>query len=369
MGRLTRRVKFIARERRLSVPAEFLHIKQIERGDPLRVGVVDSDLYVLHPDDWERLEGMSGHMGKWFPGEQHPFFRMFETGIEVKLGSQDRVVLPRTFPYNPGETLRLHWEIQGDVLRLSPEAAGVQVAAPPQAQIQTSMVDFFGDGDGDADGPELDRREARRQFTERVRVDAIDHRDHTCSSQSPFPGEALVRSIRVEGIRHPVVLHIRADGVHQIVHGFRRVAAAQQLKMASVPALVFRDLGTNDVVRLKLLESDEVNTDDGTTLRRLQSTVKLYQGQVDLDEIEKITGRRKRTLQRYLRVAGDRVLREAIERGRVSIFKAEEILKAGIDPELAIRKRMTVKEIRTAADKQGEARRQPRRRIHRRPNL
>ena len=35
MGKLTRRVKFIAKERRLSIPAEFLHEHGIERGDRL----------------------------------------------------------------------------------------------------------------------------------------------------------------------------------------------------------------------------------------------------------------------------------------------------------------------------------------------
>ena len=43
--------------------------------------------------------------------------------------------------------------------------------------------------------------------------------------------------------------------------------------------------------------------------------------------IEEITGRRKRTLQRYLRVAQNPSIRGAVEAGQVSIFKAEEILK------------------------------------------
>jgi len=146
------------------------------------------------------------------------------------------------------------------------------------------------------------------------------------------------------------------------VHGFRRLSAARQLKLSRVPAIVFRGLDGDDRDRLKLMEAEEPAPLDGTPLRRLQSTVKLYQGQVDLAEIEKITGRRKRTLQRYLRVAENHVLRDAIERGRLSIFKAEEILKAGIDPEMAIRRKMTVKEIRAAARRAAQNRRRPRRR-------
>ena len=361
MGKLTRRVKFIARERRLSIPAEFLHRNGIQRGDPLMVSLQGRDLYVFHPDTWERMVELAGNVDRWFPSDQHPFFRMMEFGAPVKLGSQDRVVLPKTFPFHPGETLRLHWDLQEGFLRLTPEEFPVDRASSPGARAtQTTLVDYFGAGGAKA----FDRKGAVRKLTERIMMSEIDHKDRCCSTQSPIPGEALLRSIRVEGIRRPVVLREREDGAYQIVHGFRRVSAARQLKMAGIPAVVFRGLSDEDRDRLKLMETEDAPPMDSSPLRRLQSTVKLYQGQVDLAEIEKITGRRKRTLQRYLRVAENHVLRDAIERGRLSIFKAEEILKAGIDPELAIRRKMTVKEIKAAARRNAQGRR-PRRRTQR----
>ncbi len=361
MGKLTRRVKFIARERRLSIPAEFLHRNGVQRGDLLMVSIQGRELYVFQKDAWERMADLAGNMDRWFPSEQHPFFRMLEFGVPVKLGSQDRIVLPKTFPFHPGETIRLHWDLQDGFIRMTPEEfAPDRASVPRPAATQTSMVDYFGNGEGDL----FDRKETMRRLTERVALREIDHRDRCCSTQSPIPGEALLRSIRVEGIRRPVILRELEDGTHQIVHGFRRVSAARQLKMSNLPAVVFRGLSEDDRDRLKLMETEEAPPMDSSPLRRLQSTVKLYQGPVDLAEIEKITGRRKRTLQRYLRVAENHILRDAIERGRLSIFKAEEILKAGIDPELAIRRKMTVKEIRATARRGAQGRR-PRRRSQR----
>ncbi len=362
MGKLTRRVKFIARERRLSIPAEFLHRHSVQRGDQLWVAVRGQELYVFHPDAWKNLRDLSSSVVRWYSDEHHPFFKMLEFGITVKLGSQDRIVLPRDFPFHSEETLRMHWELQDGFLRMTPEETAPHLRSTTSTRVsQTSMSDFF----GSSSGRSFDREMATRKLVERIPVRRIDHRDLCCSTQSPIPSEALLRSIRIEGIRHPLLLRKLPGGTFQIIHGYRRVAAARRLKMSAVPCIVFESISDDDRDRLKLVASDDQPMSEGTPLRRLQSTVKLYQGQVELSEIEKITGRRKRTLQRYLRVAENKVLREAIEKGRLSIFKAEEILKAGIDPEMAIRRKMTVKEIRAAARKSAQGRRRPRRRTHR----
>lgn len=366
MGKLTRRVKFIARERRLSIPAEFLHRHHIQRGDPMWVSIHDKELYVFDAQGWQDKKELAASMSRWFPDEKHAYFGMFEFGIQVRLGSQDRIVLPKTFPFQPQETVRLHWELLDGMLRMTPEQAlPAPLAAVARPAAQTSLADYLGTSGGE----HFDRKRATHEFTERISMERIDLQDQTCSTQPPIPGEALLRSLRVEGIRRAVVLWRREDGKFQIIHGFRRVAAARQLKMASVPALVFRGLSIEDRDRLKIMEYDDAPVLESTPLRRLQSTVKLYQGQVDFNEIEKITGRRKRTLQRYLRVAGNQVLRDAIESGRLSIFKAEEILKAGVDPEIAIRRKMTVKEIRAHGRRNASGGSRPRRRIHRRGSI
>ena len=358
MGKLTRRVKFIARERRLSIPAEFLNAFGVQRGDNLWISVNGRELYVFHSDAWKRLRELTASVGRWYSSEHHPFFRMLEFGVSLRLGSQDRIVLPKDFPYHAKETVRLHWELQDGFLRMTPEETtpGIRPVAVDRPT-QTSMADYF----GSRDTPSFDPKAATRRLVERVNVRDIDQADLTCSTQSPMPGEALLRSIRIEGIRRPVVLRRDEDGSHAVIHGFRRIASARRLKMSTVPAIVFAGISDDDRDRLKLLSSEEQPLNESTPLRRLQSTVKLYQGQVDLAEIEKITGRRKRTLQRYLRVAENKVLREAIERGRLSIFKAEEILKAGVDPEMAIRRKLTVKEIRAAARRSSQTRRRSRR--------
>ena len=60
MGRLTRRVKFIAKERRLSIPAEFLHLHHIERGDSLVICVLRQQLYCFPLSAYERYSEVAG---------------------------------------------------------------------------------------------------------------------------------------------------------------------------------------------------------------------------------------------------------------------------------------------------------------------
>jgi ParB-like chromosome segregation protein Spo0J len=151
------------------------------------------------------------------------------------------------------------------------------------------------------------------------------------------------------------------DGGFQVIEGFRRLAAARQLRVRSVSAVVWRDISEEDCARLKLLQPASEPTTAGSTLQRLQSTLRLHNDQVALREIEHITGRRKRTIQRYLRVAQHPRVRDAVESGRLSIFKAEEILKAGIDAEEAVREGWTVKEIRERGRKNGKRKARPRR--------
>ena len=361
MGKLTRRVKFIAKERRLSIPAEFLHEHGIERGDSLVVSAWAEKLYVFSLPDWERTQAMVAQAERFFPDTEHPFLRVIEGGVTLRLGSQDRIVLPRSFPFQAESNTRMHWELVDGVLQLEPEARVVpdRTSAGSNAG-QRSLLDFMA-----ANTPTLekfDRQEAAAQLIETVSVVRIAWRDRTWESNGIVPPDGLVRSVKVEGVRRPLVLRELEDGNYQVVDGFHRLAAARQLKVRAVPALVWRGISEEDCRRLKLMEPPREQTAAHSPLQRLQSTVRLHDDQVALKEIEHITGRRKRTLQRYLRIAQDERIRDAVESGRLSIFKAEEILKAGVDPEEAILGGWTVKTIREMGRKQVHKR--PRRRDH-----
>lgn len=359
MGKLTRRVKFIAKERRLSIPAEFLHEHGIERGDSLVVSAWADRLYVFSLPGWERTRAIVAQAERFFPETQHPFLHVVEAGVQLRLGSQDRIVLPRTFPFQQEANTRMHWELVDGVLQLEPEQRTVPERAQQPAG-QRSLLDFMA-----ANTPTLekfDRQEAVAQLVETVSVARIAWRDRTWESNGIVPGDALVRSIKVEGVRRPLVLRELEDGNYQVIDGFHRLAAARQLRIRSVPALVWRGIADEDCRRLKLMEPPREQAVAHSPLQRLQSTVRLHDDQVALKEIEHITGRRKRTLQRYLRIAQDERIRDAVEAGRLSIFKAEEILKAGVDPEEAIAGGWTVKTIREMGRKQGTKR--PRRRDH-----
>jgi ParB-like chromosome segregation protein Spo0J len=351
MGRLTRRVKFIAKERRLSIPAEFLHLHEIERGDSLVVCTLRQQLYCFPVGVYERYTELAEQLANWCPGQEHPFAGVVRTGAKVRLGSQDRIVLPKKFPFAMESSGKLAWELVDGVLVMEPELGNMPVGPALTAPAgQGNLMDLMTPREGAAST--FDRDEASEEMVEMISTARIDWRDRTFSDGPAVPGDALLRSIRVEGLRRPLVL--REQGGHfQVIEGFKRLAAARKLQIRSVPALVWRGVSEDDCRRLKLMEGPAEVSSGNTSLNRLQSTIRLHQGQVALKEIEQITGRRKRTLQRYLRVAQSPDIHRAVEEGRLSIFKAEEILKAGVDPQQAIDEGWTVKTIRAQGSEAG----------------
>lgn len=342
MGKLTRIVKFIAAERRLSIPAEFLHAHSIERGSKLVVTAHGERLVVATEADLAAWNQVLAVAERLFPGGDHPFVHLAKNACTLRLGSQDRVVLPKDFPFRSERPLRLRWDLQDGLLTMEPET-GAERADDEDVQ-QRSLLDYMSANHSPTPTFEID--DAGQSLIEEVSVARIDPRDRTWANGAAQPSDAMLRSIRVEGVRRPIVLREREGGAFQVIDGFRRLQAARQLKLRSVPAVVWRGLDDDGCRRLKLLEPGRADGTDATPRHRLQSTVRLHEDQVALKEIEHITGRRKRTLQRYLRVAQDRHVKDAVEGGRLSIFKAEEILKAGLDPDEAIREGWTVKEIR-----------------------
>lgn len=360
MGKLTRIVKFIAAERRLSIPAEFLHAHGIERGGALVVSTSGDRLFVASEECWARWRDSVLLAERWFPGHEHPFLSVVQGGVTLRLGSQDRVVLPRDFPFTSDRPLRLRWDLNDGVLTMEPEQQGERPAQ--ETTKQHSLLDYMSANHSPEPGFDADRDD--NTLIEEVSVARIDPRDRTWATGSAAPSDAMLRSIKVEGIRRPIVLREKDGGAFQVIDGFRRLQAARQLRLRSVPAVVWRGIDDEACRRLKLMEPPRTDSLESTPRHRLQSTVRLHEDQVALKEIEHITGRRKRTLQRYLRVAQDRRVKDAVESGRLSIFKAEEILKAGLDAEEAIREGWTVKEIRDRGRR--NARRRSRRagRVH-----
>ena len=351
MGRLTRRVKFIARERRLSIPAEFLHSHGIARGDSLVVCSLRGQLYCFPVDSFERYCDLATQLQGWFPEQEHPFQEVVRTGVKLRLGSQDRIVLPKTFPFSMEASCRLSWDMVEGVLVMEPEHNQLPERPslnPPTGQ--GSLLDLMSHRGGEPSG--FDRDEAAEEMVEEISLARIDWRDRTFADGPSIPGEALVRSVKVEGVQRPVILR-EHEGHFQVIDGFRRVTAARQLRMRTVPALVWRGVSEEDCRKLKLMDGSGEVAPASSALTRLQSTVRLHEDNVALKEIEHLTGRRKRTLQRYLRVAQSPDIKEAVEGGRLSIFKAEEILKAGVDPEQAILEDWTVKTIREMGTKSG----------------
>jgi len=251
MGKLTRRVKFIAKERRLSIPAEFLHQHGIERGDEIVVSARGDRLYVFPLAHWDRYVALAGQLKAWFPQEDHPFLGVVGSGAVLRLGSQDRIVLPKSFPFRLEASTRMHWELIDGVVIMEPETASPERPAFAEPTGQASLLPLMGSANGK---PAFDRAEAASQLVEHVSIGRIDWRDKTFSDGPNNAGEALVRSIKVEGVRRPLVLREK-DGGFQVIDGFRRLTAARQLRLRQVPAIVWRDLEDEDCQRLRLMDA------------------------------------------------------------------------------------------------------------------
>lgn len=354
MGKLTRIVKYIAPERRLSIPAEFLHEHSIRRGDPIIISATADRLFALPPSLFERWTHLGAQARRWFPEASHPLLDALERGHTVRLGSQDRVVLPKDLAFTLDRSTRMHWEVDGGLLQMQPEMPAAADRAPlADGPGQRSLLEYIS---ANHQPPQAFQREAAANaLVEEVSVARIDHRDRTWGNGASMPADSMIRSVKVEGVRVPIVLRELASGGFQVIDGWKRLQAARQLRLKAVPAIVWRGVDDDTIRRIKLLEAPR-EEEDSTPRLRLQNTVRLHEDQVALHEIEHITGRRKRTLQRYLRVAQDRVVKDAVECGRLSIFKAEEILKAGVSADEAIREGWTVKEIRDQGRRQGRKR-------------
>ena len=116
MGRLSRKVKYISKERRLSIPAEFLHMHSINRGAQVVLIILGERILGFALGDWEN------HVKTLETAEKlhlsSGLFQIFRSGLSLTLGSQDRLVIPKCagFPLRVDTTLS--WDLIDGVLVL-----------------------------------------------------------------------------------------------------------------------------------------------------------------------------------------------------------------------------------------------------------
>jgi ParB family transcriptional regulator, chromosome partitioning protein len=70
----------------------------------------------------------------------------------------------------------------------------------------------------------------------------------------PEAGSGLAKSIKAQGMLQPVVVRPRAEGGYELIAGERRLRAAREAKVETVPALV-REAGDSESLLLSLVEN------------------------------------------------------------------------------------------------------------------
>lgn len=332
MGRLTRLVKFIAKERRLSIPAEFLHHHALRRGETLVLVASGLKLFGFAPPMWQRYMDLEKVKELILPEADDSLFQILRSGVTLKLGSQDRLVLPRHFPFPLTVNARLRWDILNGVLVLQPDAPQAYERVPLQGDLLALV------------NPQVfDRERAEEDLIKTVSVRRINWQDRTFANRPATTDNPIFHSVRTLGVQEPLILREMGRG-YQVIDGFRRLSAARELGLKTVPAVVFEWLDEDDCRQLRLLSGPSEPVEEGP-VQRLQSTVEMHDNRIPIEDMELQTGRKKRTLQRYMRIAQDPDIKEAVETGKISIYKAEAILRAGVNVEEAIRGGWTVKRI------------------------
>ncbi|HEX2034839.1 MAG TPA: ParB/RepB/Spo0J family partition protein [Chloroflexota bacterium] len=146
--------------------------------------------------------------------------------------------------------------------------------------------------------------------------------------------DILAESIRRFGLLQPVVVSRRGDGRYQLIAGARRLAAFRHLlatddepgRWIEIPA-VERDVATEDRLVLALIENlSRHNLSDADTVTALR-TLRDLRGWSG-SEMARQLGVSPQWINQQFKVAGDPVLSEYVQRGQLTIAKAQEIRTA-----------------------------------------
>jgi len=136
---------------------------------------------------------------------------------------------------------------------------------------------------------------------------------------------SLAEDIAQQGMLRPVVLF--GPTPHRVLDGRKRIEVAQSLQMATVPAVVLSAVSREDAARLRYLL--ETMSDRWAIARQLRVMARLHLNGAPLEALATLLRKKKRTVQRYLRIAQDPALVDAIERGEISLLEAERQAGSG----------------------------------------
>jgi len=153
---------------------------------------------------------------------------------------------------------------------------------------------------------------------------------------------SLAASIRTAGLMQPIVLRPREAGGFRIIVGERRWRAAQNVGLATVPAIV-RDIDDRTAAEWALIEN--IQREDLNPLERAEAFRRLIDeyGMTHQDVAERV-GLNRSTVSNLLRLLElDDFCRDAVINGRLTQAHAKLLLAVG---DLAVRRKLTELAIR-----------------------
>ena len=133
-----------------------------------------------------------------------------------------------------------------------------------------------------------------------VNIKDINLDDTTFEIRVTYKISDLVKSIQSEGLQFPIILR-GSKPPYQLVAGFRRIRACQQLGMTSVKAIIREDLSKEDAFSLSWLENEHRKTLG--PLDKAHIIEKLKEQGKKTEEIAKLFSLSSRQIERYQKIA------------------------------------------------------------------
>lgn len=161
----------------------------------------------------------------------------------------------------------------------------------------------------------------------------------------------LIKSIKSVGQQNPIIVKC-VGNEYQVISGFRRLTAIKHLRLPTVKAIVYEKIDNKAAHAISIAENMARESlsqlDIVMACKRLREQEKMNN-----EEISHIFNKNIRTIQRFLVVANaDEKIKTALEKGRISIHLAYEIIKNNIPLEDVLKnKNMSVRELRRIASK------------------
>ncbi len=134
----------------------------------------------------------------------------------------------------------------------------------------------------------------------------------------------LAASIQTHGVLQPIIVAPDGDG-YQVIAGNRRLKAAVRAGLDRIPAIVKPHLDEGTKYLINLVEN--IQRVDLSAKERVDAIRQLASSGLGVREISRGTGLAPSTISRWIRIAGNQAVAQAMEDGRVDIFRAMQLAR------------------------------------------